>query len=256
MKVVVCDFGLVETVPEGKTITRGGGTPSTWAPEVASKQPFNCSADWWSVGIVIYQLMYQRSPFDCPSEKEDDSIKDKKERKAELTKRMRDIYQARLKGDYVIQYEEENKDDIPINGFELNGKYSDDLKNLVKALLVRDPTKRLGYTKDSDEILDHVAFRLLTKVPGEDGSPDDKGEGFNFQKPKLFDLDQDFDKMKKEKDAAVAENDNDNLDQEELNQFADLFETDATAVNSVTDGTAVDGTQISETQAASQAEKN
>lgn len=54
MKVVICDFGLVENVPVGGTITRGGGTPSTWAPEVASKQPFNCSADWWSIGIVIY----------------------------------------------------------------------------------------------------------------------------------------------------------------------------------------------------------
>jgi serine/threonine protein kinase len=54
MKLVVCDFGLVEKVPENKTITRGGGTPSTWAPEVASKKPFNCSADWWSIGIVIY----------------------------------------------------------------------------------------------------------------------------------------------------------------------------------------------------------
>jgi serine/threonine protein kinase len=37
MKVVVCDFGLVEKVPKDGTITRGGGTPSTWAPEVASK---------------------------------------------------------------------------------------------------------------------------------------------------------------------------------------------------------------------------
>lgn len=145
-------------------------------------------------------------------------------------------------------------EDIPAGGLGLNVKYSADLKNLVKALLVRDPTKRLGYTNDSDEILGHDAFKLLTKVPGEDGSPEDKGDGFKFQKPELFDLDQDFEKKKKDKDAAVAEKDEDNLDQDEQNQFAELFETDATAANSVTDGTAADGTQITQTQVASQAE--
>jgi hypothetical protein len=36
-------------------------------------------------------------------------------------------------------YEEENTEDIPFNGGGLKGFYSDDLKNLVKALLVRDP---------------------------------------------------------------------------------------------------------------------
>ena len=60
--------------------------------------------------------------------------------------------------------------------------------------MVRDPTKRLGYEKDSEEILLHEAFGILTKVPGEDGSPADKGEGFVFQKPKVFDFDQNFEK--------------------------------------------------------------
>jgi len=50
-------------------------------------------------------------------------------------------------------------------------------------LLVRDPTKRLGYTDDSTEILLDKAFEALTKVDGQDGSPDDNGEGFVFQKP-------------------------------------------------------------------------
>jgi len=51
-------------VPKDGFITRGGGTPSTWAPEVAKKgdKQIYLSADWWSVGTVIYQLMYQKSP--------------------------------------------------------------------------------------------------------------------------------------------------------------------------------------------------
>ena len=97
-------------------------------------------------------------------------------------------------------YEEENTDDIPVGGAGLCGKYSADLKALVKALLVRDPTKRLGYTRDSEEILEHAAFKVINNNDGKDGSPNDKGgDDFKFQKPELFDLDQDFDKKKKEK---------------------------------------------------------
>jgi serine/threonine protein kinase len=54
MKLVVCDFGLVEKVPENGTVKGKSGTASTWAPEVARGEKFNCSADWWSIGIVIY----------------------------------------------------------------------------------------------------------------------------------------------------------------------------------------------------------
>jgi len=43
--------------------------------------------------------------------------------------------------DYEIKYEEDEEitEDIPVGGKGLAEKYSDDLKNLVKALLVRDP---------------------------------------------------------------------------------------------------------------------
>lgn len=157
------------------------------------------------------------------------------------------MYQDRLKGDYTILYEEEEEKvgDIPIGGMELNVKYSDDLKSLVKALLVRKPADRLGYTRDSEEILEHVAFKLLTKVEGEDGSPDDKGEGFKFQKPELYNMDQDFDKKKKEKDAAVAEKAEDDLNEKEQDEFAVFFPTDAVASASVTEGTNADGTLAS-----------
>lgn len=167
MKLVVCDFGLVQKVPKGETITRGGGTPSTWAPEVASKKAFNCSADWWSIGIVIYQLMFQRSPFDNAS-----LTKGAGEDKAAFTKKSRDQYQARLKDEgFVIKYDESEGEEIPAGGIGLADKYTAELKALVGALLVRDPTKRLGYTHDAKEILEHPAFKLLTAVDGQDGSP-------------------------------------------------------------------------------------
>jgi len=112
--------------------------------------------------------MYLRTPFDSLNKNVD-------ERRA--------LYQTRLKDEkYEIKYEDENIDDIPENGLGLNKEYSDDLKALVKELLVRDPTKRLGYTAtftgadDYKQILEHAAFKKLTEE--NDGSPNDKDMTF------------------------------------------------------------------------------
>ena len=77
-------------------MTSGGGTPSTWAPEVAAGKDSDKykSADWWSIGIVIYQMMYQRAPFDAILTKEKD------ETDKEFSDRTRKVYQDRLKGNY------------------------------------------------------------------------------------------------------------------------------------------------------------
>ena len=34
-------------------------------------------SDWWSVGIIIYQLMMQRTPFDNPEIKNDQNMEKK-----------------------------------------------------------------------------------------------------------------------------------------------------------------------------------
>jgi len=63
--------------------------------------------------------------------------------------------------------------DIHKDGLGLYKFYSEELMNLVKELLVRDPTKRLGHDGDADKILAHNAFSMLTKEL--DGSPNDDG---------------------------------------------------------------------------------
>ena len=149
------------------------------------------------------------------------------EDKAAFTKRSRDQYQARLKDEgFVIKYDESEGNNIPVNGDGLKDHYSAELKALVAALLVRDPTKRLGYKNDSDEILEHPAFKLLTAVEGQDGSPDDNGPEFKFIKPDLYNFDQDFDKKKKEKDEAVAGKEDDNIEEDQQKEFDDFVEKD------------------------------
>jgi len=40
------------------------GSRITWAPEVIKKEPYRFMSDWWSVGIIIYQLMMRgKTPF-------------------------------------------------------------------------------------------------------------------------------------------------------------------------------------------------
>jgi protein kinase A len=58
---VVIDFGFAKYVPE-KTYTLCG-TPAYLPPEVVMSRGHNCSADHWSLGIVIYEMLTGESPF-------------------------------------------------------------------------------------------------------------------------------------------------------------------------------------------------
>jgi len=126
-RLVVCDFGLVAKVVEGSKINGKAGTASTWAPEVAKKEKYDLSADWWSVGIVIYQLMYQRNPFDVMVLEKKENEKDE-----DLITRKREESQKRLIDDnFPIEYEEETDVNYHARGKGLKGHYSNDLKELV-----------------------------------------------------------------------------------------------------------------------------
>ncbi|EFX00674.1 cyclic-AMP-dependent protein kinase catalytic subunit [Grosmannia clavigera kw1407] len=57
----ITDFGFAKRVPD-KTWTLCG-TPDYLAPEVVSNKGYNKSVDWWSLGILIFEMLCGFTPF-------------------------------------------------------------------------------------------------------------------------------------------------------------------------------------------------
>lgn len=51
----IADFGLARVVGD-EMMTTACGTPSYLSPEIVSGQPYDKKADYWSLGILLYNL--------------------------------------------------------------------------------------------------------------------------------------------------------------------------------------------------------
>ncbi|KAI8607418.1 kinase-like domain-containing protein, partial [Chytriomyces sp. MP71] len=60
--IKIADFGFAKVIPRNQATTFCG-TPAYMAPEIIMKMGYSKSADWWSLGIVCYELMAGYSPF-------------------------------------------------------------------------------------------------------------------------------------------------------------------------------------------------
>jgi hypothetical protein len=66
-RVVVLDFGVAaELGPSGEHLSSGGGvtgTPAYMAPEQAAEKAVSAAADWYSVGVMLYQVLTGHLPY-------------------------------------------------------------------------------------------------------------------------------------------------------------------------------------------------
>jgi NIMA (never in mitosis gene a)-related kinase len=130
------DFGIAKILTSkddlAKTLV---GTPYYLSPELCLKKPYNHKSDIWSLGCILYEMMYLKHAFEA------DSI-----------------------GELVINILEGNFN------LNINAGFSDDVINLVKSILIIDANKRPSVddilkNKILDKYIMVNVIRLCEKLP-------------------------------------------------------------------------------------------
>ncbi|KAI9743024.1 MAG: hypothetical protein M1818_003319 [Claussenomyces sp. TS43310] len=60
----LADFNVASDFVVGKPLTSKSGTLAYLAPEVYSGKGYSSGADWWSLGVLFYECIYSKRPFD------------------------------------------------------------------------------------------------------------------------------------------------------------------------------------------------
>ncbi|CAN4099337.1 unnamed protein product [Withania somnifera] len=123
--VMLTDFGLAKEIDESSRSNSMCGTTEYMAPEIVQSKGHNKDADWWSVGILLYEMLTGQPPFTHSNRK----------------KLQEKIIDEKVK---------------------LLPRLSGEAHSLLKGLLQKDPSKRLGNgPRGGDEIKSHKWFRTI-----------------------------------------------------------------------------------------------
>uniref|UniRef100_V9IA94 protein kinase C n=1 Tax=Apis cerana TaxID=7461 RepID=V9IA94_APICE len=138
--VKLTDYGMCkEGVREGDTTATFCGTPNYIAPEILRGEDYSFSVDWWALGVLLYEMLAGRSPFDIAgaSENPDQNTED-----------------------YLFQVILQKTIRIPRS---LSVKAA----SVLKSFLCKDPNERLGCGKRPTAFLDIVAHPFFKAIDWE-----------------------------------------------------------------------------------------
>ncbi|GAN11216.1 pkinase-domain-containing protein [Mucor ambiguus] len=122
--IALCDFGLCKlNMKENERTNTFCGTPEYLAPELLLGQGYTKTVDWWTLGVLLYEMMTGLPPF--------------------YDENTNEMYRK------ILQDELRFPDDM-----------TEDARSLLRGLLTRDPNKRLG-NNGSEEIKNHAFFSSI-----------------------------------------------------------------------------------------------
>jgi serum/glucocorticoid-regulated kinase 2 len=120
----LADFGMAKMLKDQEKAFSLCGTPEYFPPEIITREGHNKAADWWSYGILLYEMLFGIPPFYSKN-----------------TEKMFDlITKAELK-------------------FPKKINVSEDAKDLIKKLLIKNQDLRLGSEGGFETIKKHSFFK-------------------------------------------------------------------------------------------------
>ena len=122
----LADFGMAKKLKDDEKAMSFCGTPEYLAPEIITMEGHDKNADWWSFGILLFEMLCGLPPF----------YVENLDKMYELIKTSSVKFPKRI-------------------------SLSDDAKDIIKKLLEKDPKKRLGSSKGIEEIKSHPFFASI-----------------------------------------------------------------------------------------------
>ncbi|XP_065665835.1 cGMP-dependent protein kinase 1 [Hydra vulgaris] len=123
--IKIVDFGFAKKIPSGTKTWTFCGTPEYVPPEIILNKGHDSSADYWSLGILIYELMVGNPPFTSSDPMS--------------------TYNIILRGIEVLEF---------------SNLVTKNAQNLIKRLCKENPMERLGNQKDGvDDIRKHKWYQ-------------------------------------------------------------------------------------------------
>lgn len=134
----LADFGFARVLPTTSMAETLCGSPLYMAPEILRYEKYDATADLWSVGTVIYEMVTGKPPFRAPNH-------------VDLLRR--------------IEAQDDNIE------FPPRCTASSEIRQLMKALLKRNPTARMNF----DEFFSHPV--ITNEIPGAAVPPVERSTG-------------------------------------------------------------------------------